>query len=44
MAKNLMKNIHQLTDEEYTLQLKTHQSHVTEMLVNYLFPKNNSTK
>jgi AcrR family transcriptional regulator len=44
MAKNLMKNIHQLTDEEYALQLKTHQSHVTEMLVNYLFPKNNSTK
>ena len=44
MAKNLMKNIHQLNDEEYALQLKSHQSHVTEMLVNYLFPKNNSTK
>lgn len=43
MAKNLLKNLHQLTDEDYTSQLKSHQEHVTEMLVNYLFP-NNTTK
>jgi AcrR family transcriptional regulator len=44
MAKNLIKNMHHLSDDEYSIQLKNHQQHVIEMLVNYLFPKNNSTK
>jgi len=44
MARSLLKNIHHISDDEYTAHLKIHQEHVTEMLVNYLFPKNNSTK
>lgn len=39
MAKNLMQSIHQLTKEEYDEQIVLHKGYVTEMLVQYLFPK-----
>jgi glycerol-3-phosphate O-acyltransferase len=40
MSKKLMQSIHQISEEEYALQLFSHRSHVTEMIVAYLFPKN----
>ena len=42
MAKNLMQNIHNLSEQEYLNQLIKHKDYVSEMLVNYLFPKNNN--
>jgi TetR/AcrR family transcriptional regulator len=40
MSKKLMQSIHQISEEEYAVQLFSHRSHVTEMIVAYLFPKN----
>lgn len=40
MAKNLMCSIHNISEETYADQLKTHKNLVTEMLIEYLFPKN----
>lgn len=39
MAKNLMQTIHNLSESEYDEQLVKHKEYVTEMLVNFLFPK-----
>lgn len=42
MSRNLMQSIHQISEEEYAAQLASHKSHVTEMIVAYLFPKNSN--
>lgn len=39
MAKNLMQNIHGLSDAEYADHLLLHKRYVTEMLIEFLFPK-----
>lgn len=39
MAKNLMQTIHNLPEAEYDEQLIKHKEYVTDMLVNFLFPK-----
>ena len=39
MAKNLIKGLHGMTDEEYMINLKHHETLVKEMLVEFLFPK-----
>lgn len=38
MAKNLMQSIHTLNEKEYCEHLLQHKTHVTEMLLSYLFP------
>lgn len=40
MSKKLMQSIHQISEDEYAGQLISHRSHVTEMIIAYLFPKN----
>lgn len=40
MARNLMKSLHGMTDEQYTENLKVHREHVKTMLVDFLFSKN----
>ncbi len=40
MAKNLMKNLHNMSNEDYAQHILLHKQYVTEMLVNYLFLKN----
>ena len=40
MAGNLIQTIHGLSDSQYEEQLILHKQYVTEMLINYLFPKN----
>ncbi len=42
MAKNLFKNLHDLTDDQYMEILEDHRKLVTDMLVNYLFPKSDN--
>jgi len=42
MSRNLMQSIHQISKEEYTAQLTSHRSHVMEMIIAYLFPKNSN--
>jgi AcrR family transcriptional regulator len=39
MARNLVRNIHQLTDEQYDQQLIIHKQYVIEMIVGYFFPQ-----
>jgi AcrR family transcriptional regulator len=39
MAKNLFKTLHKVNDEQYLEILEDHKKLVTDMLVNYLFPK-----
>lgn len=41
MARNLVRNIHQLTDEQYDQQLIIHKQYVIEMIVGYFFPQKN---
>lgn len=41
MARPLIKGLHQLTDEAFDQQLLLHKQYVTEMMITYLFPKNN---
>lgn len=38
IAKPLLKVIHQVNDETYTLYLKNHKEHAVNMVLNYLFP------
>ena len=40
MAKPMIKTIHSLEDSQYNEYLMVHKQYVTEMLINYLFPKN----
>lgn len=40
MAKPMIKTIHSLEDAQYNEHLMVHKQYVTEMLINYLFPKN----
>ncbi len=40
MAKPMIKTIHSLEDDQYNEHLMVHKQYVTEMLINYLFPKN----
>ncbi len=40
MAKPMIKTIHSLEDSQYNEYLVVHKQYVTEMLINYLFPKN----
>jgi TetR/AcrR family transcriptional regulator len=40
MAKPMIKTIHSLEDAQYNEYLMVHKQYVTEMLINYLFPKN----
>ncbi len=40
MAKPMIKTIHSLEDSQYNEHLMIHKQYVTEMLINYLFPKN----
>lgn len=42
MARPLIKQIHQLSEEHYERQLKLHKQYVTEMIVAYLFPPKRS--
>ena len=42
MSRKLMQSIHQISEEEYAAQLASHKSHVMEMIVAYLFPKNSN--
>jgi AcrR family transcriptional regulator len=39
MAKSLIQGMHKLSDAVYVEYLDTHRNEVTEMLVNFLFPK-----
>ncbi|MBI1837713.1 MAG: TetR/AcrR family transcriptional regulator [Flavobacteriia bacterium] len=39
MAKPMIQTIHSLEDSKYQEQLTLHKQYVTEMLINYLFPK-----
>lgn len=39
MAQPLMQQIHSITDEQYQQQLVIHKQYVTEMIINFLFPK-----
>lgn len=39
MARNLMKSLHGMTDDQYTQNLVEHRKLVKSMLVDYLFPK-----
>ena len=39
MAKKLLMTLQQMSDEEYMSNLTQHRQHVTNMLVDYLFPK-----
>jgi TetR/AcrR family transcriptional regulator len=39
MAKNLMLSMHDLNEHEYALHVAQHRHFVTEMLIDYLFPK-----
>lgn len=41
MARQLVKKLHQLSDETFDQQLLLHKQYVTEMMITYLFPKNN---
>lgn len=41
MARQLLQEIHGLTKEQYEQQLVLHKQYVTEMIIGYLFPKNN---
>ena len=38
MARNLVRNIHQMTNEQYDQQLILHKQYVTEMIIGYFFP------
>jgi hypothetical protein len=38
MAPPLIKQMYQLSNEQYETQLKLHKQYVTEMIVSYLFP------
>lgn len=38
MAKCLLQGIHSISEEQYAENLVLHKKHVTDMLVNYLFP------
>ena len=40
IAKPMIKTIHSLEDDQYNEHLMVHKQYVTEMLINYLFPKN----
>jgi TetR/AcrR family transcriptional regulator len=40
MAKPMIKTINSLEDDQYNEHLMVHKQYVTEMLINYLFPKN----
>ncbi len=40
MAKPMIKTINSLEDAQYNEHLMVHKQYVTEMLINYLFPKN----
>lgn len=39
MAKSLMMEIRNVSEEQYNQQLTLHKQYVTEMLINYLFPE-----
>ena len=39
MAKNLIMHLQGMNDNEYEENLKQHREHVSQMLVNYLFPE-----
>lgn len=41
MAKPLMQELHRLDDDAYAKQLLLHKQYVVEMLINYIFKKNN---
>jgi len=38
MAKPLIKNLHNLSDEQYQQHLELHKGMVSEMIIGYLFP------
>ncbi len=39
MARNLVRNIHQMSDEQYDQQLVIHKQYVIEMIIGYFFPQ-----
>lgn len=39
MSKSFMQKMHQMNDEKYAQQLVLHKQYVTEMIINYLFPR-----
>lgn len=39
MTKSFMQKMHQMNDEKYDQQLVLHKQYVTEMIINYLFPR-----
>lgn len=41
MARNFVRNMHQMTDEQYDQQLIIHKQYVIEMIVGYFFPQKN---
>jgi hypothetical protein len=38
MAKPLIKNLHNLSDEQYQQHIELHKEMVSEMIISYLFP------
>jgi hypothetical protein len=38
MAKPLIKNLHNLSDEQYQQHIELHKGMVSEMIIGYLFP------
>jgi TetR/AcrR family transcriptional regulator len=38
MAKPLIKNLHNLSDEQYHQHIELHKEMVSEMIISYLFP------
>jgi hypothetical protein len=38
MAKPLIKNLHNLSDEQYNHHIELHKGMVSEMIIGYLFP------
>lgn len=41
LGRPLVQGVHKMTDSQYDNQLVLHKQFVTEMLINYLFPKQN---
>ncbi len=44
MSKNMMKSMLKIDDIQWKEAIEFHKIHVTELLVNYLFPKNNENE
>jgi TetR/AcrR family transcriptional regulator len=39
IARSLLREIHELSSEQYEQQLMLHKQYITEMIIGYLFPK-----